>query len=104
MIPAFVARDVRVGDSDQSRTLSSVLQVIVKGSFHRRGTFLLSPHLTWERKRSSALSPTSPLEAFAVSREQEEGQEPRVAEYVFLARGKPVSDTDQSSTVWFDVP
>jgi hypothetical protein len=54
MTPAFVARDGPVGDSDQNRTLSIGLQVLVKGSSRKRGMF---PPLTPPDLREETLNP-----------------------------------------------
>jgi hypothetical protein len=97
--PALVARDAPVDGTDQSSTLSFGLLWIAKPSSRRRGTFLLSLHLLFEGQPSPGVQP---LESFAEKREHDRSR--RTTSPAFVAYDRPVDDTDQSSTVWFDVP
>jgi len=102
MTPAPIAHDVRVGDSDQSSTLSFGLQAIVPGACHRRGTFLLSLHLLFERQPSPGSPGAQPH--FSADEKREHERSRGTASPVFGACGGHASDTDQSSIVWVGVP
>src|SRR5258708_6151625 len=72
---------------------------------------LLSPHLIFAVNNSPAQTRSELLFCANCVREHERSQrarpqalEERAALPAFVARGRHASDTDQSSTVWFDVP
>src|SRR5258708_35586899 len=91
MTPALVAHDARVGGSDQSKTLSVGLPRIAKALLHRRGMFLLSLHLIFERKPSPGSLGAQPH--FSADEKREYERSRGTASSVFGAFGGHASDT-----------
>jgi hypothetical protein len=99
MTPALVAHDACVGGSDQSSTLSLGLPQIATASCHRRGTFLLSLPLLFEKKPSPGAPPL-----FSAAEKREHERSRGTASSGFGAFGGRAGDTDQNNTVWAGVP
>ena len=99
MTPGLVAHHALVGGSAQSSTLSCGLPRIAKAPFHRRGTFLLSLHLIFERKPSPGAQPL-----FSADEKREHERSRGTASSVCVAGGGRAGDIDQNNTVWAGVP